>query len=123
MIIQKYIKDQKGTVLFLTLMVLIFLSIFGGALMAMVFSRWTTVSMEYDRLRALYLAEAGISKSLWELKKGIDYDNDGLGSIPKTRLDIGYYWVTHNSNTLTITATGDVNDIKRTVKIKYAGNY
>ena len=115
--------NQRGSILFLTLIVLIFLTIFGGALMLMVFSRFTSTYLEYDRLKALYLAEAGISKSLWELKKGTDSNRDGLGNIPKTRLGEGYYWVTHNSQALTITSTGEANDVKRTVKIVYAGNY
>jgi len=115
--------NQKGAILFLTLIVLIFLTIFGGALMLMVFSRFTSVYLEYDRLKALYLAEAGISKSLWELKRGVDLDRDGLGNIPKTRLGEGYYWVNHNPQTLTIISTGEANDVERTVRIVYVGNY
>ncbi|MFH1655639.1 MAG: hypothetical protein ABH954_03405 [Candidatus Omnitrophota bacterium] len=91
--------------------------------MMMVFSRFTSTYVEYDRLKALYLAEAGISKSLWELKQGIDLNQDGLGNIPRTRLGEGYYQVVHDLSALTIMSTGVSNDIKRVVRIQYVGNY
>lgn len=115
--------SQRGAILFLTLIVLLFLTTFGSALILMVFSRFTSSYLEYDRLKALYLAEAGISKSLWELKKGLDSDRDGLGNIPKTRLGEGHFWVLHDPRSLTIVSTGEANDVERTVRIVYVGNY
>ncbi|MEA3328657.1 MAG: hypothetical protein U9Q08_02870 [Candidatus Omnitrophota bacterium] len=115
--------NQRGAIFFLTLIVLLFLTVFGGSLMLMVFSRFTDTYVEYDRLKALYLAEAGISKSLWELKKGVDFNRDGLGNIPKTCLGEGSYRVIHNPEVLTIISTGEANDIERTVRIVYTGNY
>jgi hypothetical protein len=90
------------------------------ALIAFLFSRTAYSQMQLDRLKALYLAEAGISKALWELKFDIDPDGDGQGNIPKMKLGDGKFWTRHDFQTSTLTSTGEVNKARRIVQIKYS---
>jgi len=76
--------------------------------------------MQLERLKAFYLAESGISKAIWELRFGTDPDGDGGGNLPKTKLGDGYYWTRHDFQNSTLTSTGEVNKVKRTVQLKYS---
>lgn len=73
-----------------------------------------------DRLKALYLAEAGISKAIWELRYDLDPEGNGPGNIGKTGLGDGELWARHDFTASTITSTGEFNRSRRTVQIKYA---
>ncbi len=111
---------DKGAILLTVIVVLVFLSVMGMSLLGVLFSRATISLLEIDRLKAFYLAEAGIAKSINELRHNIDYDNNGMGNISQMRLDNGVYWARHNFQTSTITASGEVNKVKRTIQIKYS---
>jgi type II secretory pathway component PulK len=114
------LSGRQGAVLITVIIVLVFLSVLGMSLIAFLFSRASYAQMQLDRLKALYLAEAGISKALWELRFDIDPDGDGQGNIPKTKLGDGLFWTRHNFQTSTITGTGEVNKARRVVQIKYS---
>lgn len=111
---------ERGAVLITTIIILAFLAVLGASLIAFLFSRTVYSQMQLDRLKALYLAEAGISKALWELRFDVDPDRDGHGNLPKTKLGDGLFWTWHNFQTSTLTSTGEVNKSKRTVQIKYS---
>jgi len=111
---------RRGAALITTIIILTFLAVLGMSLVAFLFSRTAYSQMQLDRLKALYLAEAGISKALWELRFDIDPDGDGQGNIPKTKLGDGLFWTRHNFQTSTITGTGEVNKARRVVQIKYS---
>ena len=111
---------NKGSILFTVILVLVFLAVLGLNLITFLYSRMTVSLLELDRLKALYLAEAGIAKSIGELKVDIDYDGDGLGNIIKTKLGDGTFSARHNFQTSTITGTGEVNKVKRVIQIKYS---
>ncbi|MCH7504067.1 hypothetical protein IID04_00315 [PVC group bacterium] len=102
-----------------TIIILTFLALLGTALVAILYSRILYSQMQFDRLRALYLAEAGIAKSIWELRYDTDLDHNGTGNIVKTELDQGYFWAEHDFQNATITATGEFNRVQRTVQIQY----
>jgi len=112
--------NGNGFVLITTIIILAFLSVLGMSLIAFLFSRIAYTHVMLDRLKALYLAEAGISKAIWELRLDVDPDGDGPGNIPRIELGDGYVWANHNFQTSTITATGEVNQAKRTIQIKYS---
>lgn len=114
------IGDKKAAVLITTIIILAFLAVLGMSLIAFLFSRTAYSQTQLDRLKALYLAEAGISKAIWELRFDIDPDGDGQGNIPKTKLGDGFFWARHNFQTSTLTSTGEVNKARRTVQIKYS---
>ena len=111
--------DKKGAALLLALFVLVFLAIFGATLVVMVFSKMHSATLGLDRLKAFYLAEAGISKALHEIKENIDLDGDGIGSIPETKLGDGTYKVEHDIQQKVFISTGEVNKNKRVIFIKY----
>ncbi len=111
---------KEGAVLITTIIILEFLAVLGMSLLAFLFSRTAYSQTQLDRLKALYLAEAGISKSFWELRFNVNPDGNGRGNIPKTKLGDGLFWARHNFQTSVITATGEVNKARRTVQITYS---
>lgn len=111
---------RSAVVLISTVIILVFLAALGMSLIAFLYSRLSYAQMQLDRLKALYLAEAGISRAIWELRFERDPDADGPGNIPPTKLGDGSFWVRHNFQTSTITSTGEVNKIRRTVQIRYS---
>jgi len=111
---------KQGAVLITTIIILAFLAVLGMSLVAFLFSRTAYSQMQLDRLKALYLAESGISKALWELRFDVDPDGDGQGNIPRTKLGDGLFLSRHNFQTSTITGIGEVNKVRRIVQIKYS---
>jgi len=111
---------NNGSVLISVIIVVSFISILGMSLIALLFSRMTYSALQLERLKANYLAEAGISRSIWELKFDLDADGDGVGNVSRTRLGDGYFWARHDFQNSLITATGEVNGFKRTFQIKYS---
>ena len=111
--------NDRGAVLLLALLILMFLAIFGAALVVMVLSEMDTFILDLDRLKAFYLAEAGIAKALYEIKNDNDVNNDGLGTIPETSLGDGTYKVEHDIDQKVFISTGEVNDNKRVIFVKY----
>ncbi len=114
------LRDQKGAVLITVITVLVFLATLGLSLMAFLLSQSAYAQMQVDRLKAFYLAEAALAKSLHELKTGIDKDGEGAGNIPAAQLGAGTCWAKHDFSTSTITASGKVNKVTRKVQIKYS---
>ena len=110
---------EKGVALITILILLLFLAALGAALIGMVYSRLSAVTLEIDRLQALYLAEAGTAQGLYEIKTGLDIFGGGLGSIPVTVLGPGAYQVTQDPKTSTLTAIGVVRDVRRVNVVKY----
>jgi len=111
---------RKGAVLITVIIILVFLTTLGMSLVAFLFSRAVYSQVQLDRLKALYLAEAGLSKAIWELRYDVDPDGDGQGNIPRTKLSDGRFWTRHNFQTSTLTSTGEVNKVRRIVQIKYS---
>lgn len=111
--------SNQGTILLTVIVVLVFLAVMGMSLLGLLFSRITLSMLELDRLKAFYLAEAGIAKSINELRLNIDYDANGIGNISRTRFGDGTFWARQDFATFTITAIGEVNKIKRTIQIRY----
>ncbi len=112
-------KNQKGSILITTIIILSFISVLGLNIMVYLLARTTKVTLEADRLKALYLAEGAIARAVHELKVNEDISHDGLGNILKTSLGEGYYWAIHDLQTSTITGIGEYNNVKRKVQIQY----
>jgi len=113
--------SEKGSVLIACLIILAVLTVYGGVLISTVYERSLMVSLEVERLEALYLAEAALARALQEVKSSKDSDGNGLGSIEKQKLGKGIYYAEHDPGTLAITGVGDVNGVIRRVQIKYEG--
>ena len=112
---------MRGATLLLAIIILSSLALIGMSLVGLAMSRMTTVDLEVDRVKALYLAEAGIARSLYELKKGVDYDNAGIGIIPLTKFADGEFSVRYNAALFTFTSIGKVNDAERAIQLKCIG--
>ncbi|MBI4431424.1 MAG: hypothetical protein HY587_06905 [Candidatus Omnitrophica bacterium] len=93
---------------------------FGAALVSMVFWRSEMMMLDYDRLKAFYVAEAGISQAIHELKTDYDPDSNGPGNVSETPFDDGVFEVVYHPIERTLTSQGIVNDTTRTIQIAFA---
>ena len=99
---------------------LFFFTSLGASLMGLVYSRLSSSILEADRLKAEYLAEAGMAKALYERSSGIDTDENGIGNIKLTYLGEGFYRVDHDPAGHSLLSIGVVHDVQRVSFIKYA---
>lgn len=113
-------KNNRGSVLITAIIIMTFLALLGAALIGMVWTYQTDITVKLDRLKARYLAEAGIACAIHEIRFGRDPDKDGLGNIRLKDFAGGEFWAKHDFQSSTITATGRFNDIERTIQISYA---
>jgi hypothetical protein len=100
--------------------VLLFLSVLGMSLITYVYVRSETTLLESDRLKALYLAEAGIAQSLHELKWDTDFDGNGLGDVAPHELGGGTFSAKHDFQSSYILGTGAYNKVRRVVQLQYS---
>lgn len=112
--------NKKGAILLTVIVVLVFLAVMGMSLLGLLFSRTTLTSLAIDRLKAFYLAEAGVASAINELRTELDSDGNGIGNVAVVKLGDGVFSAQHNPQTFIITAFGEVNKTRRTVQIKYA---
>lgn len=103
----------------MVILILVFISVLGMSSIAFMQSRILKNTLETDRLKAYYLAEAGLAQAIHELKEDKDMDGNGLGTIKPTELGGGIYKASHNLDTFTIIGYGEYNDIERRVQIQY----
>ena len=111
---------ERGAILLIALIGLVSLSMFGAALVSMVFWRSEMMLLEYDRLRAFYVAEAGINQAIHELKTDDDPDGDGPGNIAQSAFAEGTFEVAYHPIERTLTSQGTINDTTRTIQIAFA---
>lgn len=116
----RILQSRRGSVLMVTIIVLLFLSVLGMNLIVYLLSRATAATLELDRLKALYLAEAGIAKSVNELRLDKDFEHNGLGNVLKVKLGDGSYKAVHNFRLSTITGIGESNGVIRKIQIQYS---
>ncbi len=112
---------NRASILIVCLILISTLTVFGGVLISVVYERSLKIQLEVDRLESLYLAEAALARAIHEVKSAHDEDGDGLGTIPKTSLGGGVYYAINDPGTLSITGVGDVNGMKRRIRMKYEG--
>lgn len=113
------LSDNKGIILLSTLIVLVFLAVMGLSLIAFVHARSTAAELELYRLRAFYLAESAIAVSINELKKDIDSDQSGIGTVEPTPFGGGTYEAIINKDTGIVTGIGEYEGVRREIEVKY----
>lgn len=116
-------KKQKGISLILLMMMVVFVGIMVVGIQAFLAENIRLSSVEKDRARALYLAEAGLSDSYWELK----YSEKlyGLPSQPYGQIDeqtVNFYDGTSGTYSVpepsdSIVSTGTYKDVVRRLKV------
>lgn len=117
---QRRYNNQRGAILITTLIIFSFLAVLGMNLIVYMLARMTNSTLELDRLKALYLAEAAIASSLYELRSNLDRDNNGLGNVLRKELGDGTIKASHNFQLSTITGTGQYNGVTRRVQVRYS---
>lgn len=113
--------SNRGATLLLAIIIISSLTLFGMSLVNLTLSRVSSIDLEVEKVKVLYIAEAGIAKSLNELKKGIDPDGDGIGVMRETQFAEGVFEVTYNPAMFTFTSVGRVNKTTRAVQLKCVG--
>lgn len=114
------LNGKSGVILITTIIIMVFLSVLGMSVLSFLFSSTSYAQAQLDRLQAVYLAESGIAKAIWELRYDIDPDGNGTGNIKKEKLGNGGFWARHDFQSSTITGVGEANRSKRILQIKYS---
>ncbi|MDD2703079.1 MAG: hypothetical protein PHC33_03630 [Candidatus Omnitrophica bacterium] len=122
---------KRGAVLLIVLVVLLTISLLGVTMMALFYNVLTSSRTELDRVRALYLAEAGIAQTVSAMRgqagsspaasgeEPADSADDAERLIPRTSLGGGYFEVYNDPSQSVIVSTGSSNNVKRTLQVKY----
>jgi len=106
----KIIQDEKGSVWTFTTFLIIFCWLLIISVLNVINSQYRAMNNIKMSAAAFHLAEAGITKGLWELSKG----NTGYRGEKGTKLDIGAFSVDVRSRNgqFIITSTGYIPDMK-----------
>ena len=113
------VRSNKGIVLITVIIIFSFLGIIGLSLIILTYSTLITVESEIQRFKAFYLAESGIAVALNALKRGTEISGDIYYEIGPEELGSGSYKAIIDSATGTITGIGEIDDIQRTIEVKY----
>lgn len=104
----RIIQNEKGSIWIIMSFLIIFVWVSMAGVLKIITSQYQTMNRIKMSTAAFHLAEAGITKGLWELSKG----NTGYNGERNTRLDIGTFTVdVHSKNgQFIITSTGYIPD-------------
>ena len=113
--------NNHGAILLTVLIVILTIALLGATLMALFFTVLSLGQTELDRVRALYLAEAGVAQAFHLLKSqaGVLPSAQSQQIIPPTALGEGFYEVYSDFSQSTITSIGVSHSVKRTIQVKY----
>jgi len=117
--------NQKGMALLTTLIFVFILVTFGVALLTMTSNDTKLSALQRDSTKAFYIAEAGIEKTLYNLKKDFESDqdwNNGINGYTPTEVSFGEgtYTVTldiKSSNNVTIKSKGKYDSSIRYIQV------
>ena len=113
---ERHSRQEQGSVLILTLIAMFTITLLGGALAMLLTVRMQESNLEINRSKALYLAEAAVYESIWELKNsGASPDYDG--NVEETALGEGTFSATFDENKNLIVAHGTVHEVTRTIEV------
>ena len=102
-------KNEKGMVLIWFYFLIVILMITSGAVFGLSFQEAKLISIEQNRTKAFYLAEAALDQKLEEIR------SSNLDDIGSTDFGDGSFTADYDSSTKKITATGTVNGTTATV--------
>ena len=111
--------NRRGAILFAVLIVVLTVSLIGASLVALISSLALTNQFEVARAKALYLAEAGISQAVYQLKNQAIIVTSEEFFVPPTQFGDGTYEVRLDFRQSLMSSTGRVGGISRTVQLKY----
>jgi len=110
-------KDQKGTVLVFSILVLIMVSLWGAATLTLSTNEYRISNGSKKAIQAYYVAEAGLEEGITKIRNNDDFEEELIRN-----LDLGIYEVSKtveiiedNIRIITITSVGEVDDYKKTL--------
>lgn len=112
-------RNGRGAILFGVLIVILMVSLIGASLAALLSSLALTNQFEIKRVKALYLAEAGISYAIHMLKSQAIVAVGNEYFIPPTQLNDGTFEVRIDFSQSLISSTGKCGGLKRKIQLKY----
>lgn len=119
----RILKNEDGAILLIVLIVSLTVSLIGATLFVLYFNVLTASQIELYRAQALYLAEAGIAKTINMLRNQAGFVSPDLVEnqiVAQTVLGEGYYEVYGDLTESTITAIGSSHGVKRSIQLKYS---
>ncbi|MBF0618951.1 MAG: hypothetical protein HQL19_02160 [Candidatus Omnitrophica bacterium] len=115
---------RRGSILLLTLMILMAMAAVVTAFLSVVLGTNSTTADQFNRAKALYIAEAGLHKgmsylSLVDSNWRTVWSYPVIGPVPVS-FDSGTYtlWVT-GATTVKITSVGTYNSVSRIVQVQF----
>jgi len=118
-------EGQEGVALVTLITLIVLFGLLAVAVSTLLNQSSVGAFVEFNNLRALYLAEAGLNDSFWELRYGSKLY--GQSSLPLGRIDTreisfhdgssGHYYVPEPNNE--ILSTGESDGVKRSVKMAF----
>jgi Tfp pilus assembly protein PilX len=123
----RYARYEKGAVLLFTLMVMIGLTSVVGAYLGFVQYSTRSTGAQISDSQAIYLAEAGLQKAVWNIltpvpKGGWGKFGAGQSRSEEASFGAGTYSVTasRTGNTYTINSTGTVEGLSRSLQQQFS---
>ncbi len=115
------LSNNNGAILFIVLIVSLTMSLIGATLFVLYYNVLTTSQIELYRSQALYLAEAGIAKTIHLIKNQSGSTNlvQTNQIIPKTPLGEGYFEVFGDLSESTVVSVGNSHGFERRIQLKY----
>jgi len=123
---KKRIKNNRGTALLMTLLILSSILVVALATASLVMSGIKISRNQIQSAKAFFAAEAGAEKSLWAVRKDsyvladTDQDNVFNGTLDNDSVYQVDYATT--TPTVTFTSTGSYQQVKRSVTVGFAVN-
>ena len=111
--------DRKGVVLLSVVMILLTVAIIGATLVVFFSSVNLSARNVADEAKALYLAEAGISRAIYLLRNQDQTRVDFKQEIGPFSLGEGDYRIKFDLVQSLITSTGNVQGTRKTVQLQY----
>lgn len=110
-------KNNRGVVLIITLIIILVLTILAGAFFTRSITERSIASNYYNSTQALWLAESGIQKSIWELNHNSCGNCTACGTSRciSGSLAGGNYNATIDTSARTVISTGTFKGFTRTV--------
>ena len=112
--------DKRGVVLLSVIMILLTVAIIGASLVAFFSSVSMSAGTVADAAKALYLAEAGVSRAVNMLRTEAGAGGMFEERIGPVSLGEGTYTVEFDIIQSMITSTGEVHGTRKTVQLQYS---
>ncbi len=111
---------RRGAIFFGVLIVILMVSLIGASLVVLLSSLAITNQYEVNRVKALYLAEAGISQAIYMLKTQAIVIAGAEYFVSPTPFGDGTYEVKLDFRQSLMSSTGRIGGIARTIQLKYS---